>query len=137
MELVTYLDDYSESINELTKLKIEEEKRLGNEGYFKEDKKGYFYGIFETRPYMCLLYQLGRTYQEVTSYCKAANIYKRMIELNENDNLGTLKPDDLDEETIPGYYKPYYLQEVMIYFNEFEELFSNEILADFMIKTFK
>lgn len=61
-----YLDDCLKSISELTKLKIEEEKRLENEGYF--------YGIFETRPYIRLLYQLGCTYQEVTSYRKAASI---------------------------------------------------------------
>lgn len=206
VELATYLDDYSKSINELTKLKTEEEKRLENEGYFKDDKIGDFYGILETRPYMRLLYQLGRTYQEVTSYRKAASIYKRMIELNENDNLGaryslmgiyaileekeameqllekypeesipvylfsfvlnyklyqyeearkylkkiqkrvpkfkklllgTIKFDDLDEEIMPGYYKPYSFQEVMIYLTEFKEIFTNEIIADFMIKTFK
>lgn len=66
-----------------------EKKRLENEGYFKKDNIGHFYGIFETRPYIrglcakvdCLLLD-GKVKQ-------AREVCKEILRLNKNDNTGS------------------------------------------------
>lgn len=50
---------------------------------------------------------------------------------------GTLKEKELDFDSPAGYYSPYSLEEVLMYMNEFEDLFTNDYYIDFIKKTLK
>lgn len=65
-----------------------EKRRLEEEGYFKEENIGHFYGIFETRPYIrglstkaSLLFFDGKA-------TKSKELCLEILKLNTNDNLG-------------------------------------------------
>lgn len=62
------------------------ERQLGKA--FIQENTGYFWGLIETRPYMNALYGLAECYNEKEEIDKAIAIYRRMIELNPNDNQG-------------------------------------------------
>lgn len=47
---------------------------------------------------------------------------------------GTLKEEELDFDTPDGYYSPYSLEEILMYMNEFENLFTNDYFIDFIKK---
>jgi tetratricopeptide (TPR) repeat protein len=57
-------------------------------GKFLAENKGYFWGIFETRPFMRCLSASAECLYGMGSVRDAANIMEEMIELNPNDNQG-------------------------------------------------
>lgn len=63
------------------------EAHLREEGYFDEGI-GMFYGMIETRPYMRLLFEYLNTLIELGKYTLAVIQAKKMLKLNENDNMG-------------------------------------------------
>lgn len=85
-----YLAEIEEDINEAVKLYEKAikagEKALGEK--FFEEEKGYFWGIFETRPYMRAKAGLADCLYALGEIEKAINIYEEMLELNPNDNQG-------------------------------------------------
>lgn len=85
------------AITESTPLKIyrkletirkKEEERLRKEGYFDDDSIGIFWGMIETRPYMRLLSHNITTLKELGRITEAIKECERVLELNENDNMG-------------------------------------------------
>ena len=65
-----------------------EKERLKKEKYFDKENIGYFYGIYETRPYMRGLNKKAFNLTYDGKYRKAVEICKECLKLNENDNLG-------------------------------------------------
>ena len=65
-----------------------ERKRLENANFFQQDNIGYFYGIFETRPYMRGLYAKANYLLLDGKIKQALNVCKEILRLNKNDNLG-------------------------------------------------
>jgi len=121
------------SANEYTslnkKIKIYDEtlelakKQIGSEEYFKElEEEKAFWGVVKTRPYMCALFEKAETLYCYERYGQAADIWRRMLELCPNDNLGVRT----------------YLLEFLLYIEEWEAakklLFSYPecILPDFI-----
>ncbi|MCW3784313.1 hypothetical protein [Defluviimonas salinarum] len=74
------------SIKALERAVAAERKALG-EAFFEEEK-GYFYGLLETRDYMRAEYHLAFQLRADGEADRAVQIFKQMIELNPNDNLG-------------------------------------------------
>ena len=69
---------------------IEKEKnKLINEGYFEKDYIGIFYGVFETRPYIRVLYLKASYLANEGKIKQALNVCDEILRLNENDNTGT------------------------------------------------
>ncbi len=62
------------------------EKTLGKK-FFKQNK-GYFWGVFETRPYMRAKAGLADCFYAKREIDKAIEIYEEMLELNPGDNQG-------------------------------------------------
>lgn len=62
------------------------ERALGKETFDK--KKGHFWGILKTRPYMRARAGLARCLQDEGKYQQAIAHYKEMLKLNPNDNQG-------------------------------------------------
>ena len=62
------------------------ERTLGKD--FIEEEKGHFWGLIETRPYMCAKAGLADCLHAKGKIDKAIEIYEEMIELNPNDNQG-------------------------------------------------
>ena len=60
------------------------EAELG-EQYFK-DNTGYFWGLWETRPYMTALCQLAGAYKEAKRYAESIVLFEKGLRLNPNDN---------------------------------------------------
>lgn len=50
---------------------------------------------------------------------------------------GQIDEDDIEKEEVPGYYRAYSLEEIIMYMREFHTLFFNESILNFMHKTFK
>ena len=65
-----------------------EKNRLTKEKYFDKENIGYFYGIFETRPYIRGLVIKIEYLLEEGKLRQAASVCKEVLKLNENDNLG-------------------------------------------------
>jgi tetratricopeptide (TPR) repeat protein len=65
-----------------------EKTRLENQGYFKKENIGIFYGIFETRPYIRGLYNKVDYLLLDGKVKQAQEVCKEILKLNENDNLG-------------------------------------------------
>lgn len=65
-----------------------EKERLDVKGYFKKDNIGYFYGIFETRPYIRGLYTKADYLILDGKIKQARDVCKEILRLNENDNTG-------------------------------------------------
>ena len=65
-----------------------EKNRLTKEKYFDKENIGYFYGIFETRPYIRVLVIKIEYLLEEGKLRQAASVCKEVLKLNENDNLG-------------------------------------------------
>ena len=65
-----------------------EKNRLTKEKYFDKENIGYFYGIFETRPYIRGLVIKIEYLLEEGKLRQAASVCKQVLKLNENDNLG-------------------------------------------------
>lgn len=65
-----------------------ERNRLENEGYFKKDNIGHFYGIYETRPYIRGLFAKADYLILDGKVKQARNVCKEILRLNENDNMG-------------------------------------------------
>ncbi len=72
--------------HELEKLIKSETKKLKKEGYF--DDMGYFYTIYETRPYMRLRYAYMRHLSKMGKLSLAVGEAEEIIKLNINDNMG-------------------------------------------------
>ncbi len=86
---LAYLSDTAEKqIKALKRLEKKERTRLTNEGYFIQENIGEFYLIFETRGYLRVLYTLAELYYRRRSKTKAIELYKEILRLNLNDNLG-------------------------------------------------
>ncbi|WEG13446.1 SEC-C metal-binding domain-containing protein [Pullulanibacillus sp. KACC 23026] len=66
------------------------EKLLGKK--FFEQNKGYFWGLWETRPYMRVKLSYADTLLECGEYIEAIAQYKELLELNEMDNQGVRFP---------------------------------------------
>lgn len=66
-----------------------EKDRLEDEGYFKKDNIGHFYGIFETRPYVRGLYAKADYLILDGKVKQARDICKEILRLNQNDNMGS------------------------------------------------
>lgn len=69
-------------------LLVMEKQSLELEGYFSEEYIGSFYSIFETRPYMRLMYTKLQLLIEVEYYHEALQYGSIILNLNEGDNLG-------------------------------------------------
>ncbi len=65
-----------------------EKKRLTKEKYFDKENVGYFYAIFETRPYIRGLVIKAEYLLKEGKLSQAENICREVLRLNENDNLG-------------------------------------------------
>lgn len=50
---------------------------------------------------------------------------------------GQLDEEDIEREKIPGTYRPYSLEEIIMYMSEFKTMFITESILNFMHKTFK
>lgn len=50
---------------------------------------------------------------------------------------GQLDEEDIEREKIPGAYRPYSLEEIIMYMSEFKTMFITESILNFMHKTFK
>lgn len=50
---------------------------------------------------------------------------------------GQLDEEDIEREKIPGAYRPYLLEEIIMYMSEFKTMFITESILNFMHKTFK
>lgn len=50
---------------------------------------------------------------------------------------GQLDEEDIEREEIPGTYRPYSLEEIIMYMSEFKTIFITESILNFMHKTFK
>ena len=61
---------------------------LDKNGFMDEEYKGEFWDVWETRPYMRLLYDKLRTLIECEMYTVAIELAKKMLILSEGDNLG-------------------------------------------------
>jgi len=55
---------------------------------FFEENKGFFWGIYETRPFMQCLFDYANLLWENNQKDEAINQFKYMLELNPNDNQG-------------------------------------------------
>lgn len=79
----------SEKLTEKYKDLIEEaERKLKEQGYFKDDNIGEFWLIFETRPYMRLLEKYASHFVQCGQMRLAISVYEKMLKLCTNDNLG-------------------------------------------------
>ena len=65
-----------------------EKNRLIEKKYFDKENIGYFYGIFETRPYIRGLVTKIEYLLEDGKLRQAVNMCKEVLRLNKNDNLG-------------------------------------------------
>lgn len=75
--------------DELLKKGLEsEKKRLTKEGFFDKENIGYFYGIFETRPYIRGLYTKVDFLIWDGKITLAKDLCLEILKLNKNDNLG-------------------------------------------------
>ncbi len=55
--------------------------------YFKKNRR-HFWGLLETRPYMRAMFELGRALCNQERFGEAADVFGKMLDLNENDNQG-------------------------------------------------
>ncbi len=62
------------------------ERALGKQAF--EEDKGHFWGLLETRPYMCASLGLAQCLWEKGERDVAIRRYQQMLELNPNDNQG-------------------------------------------------
>ena len=81
-------EDDLKKLDGLDKIIKETEDYLTKEGFFDEDNIGEFYVLYETRPYMRILYTKAITLLENGMVKRAQEVLERILELNENDNLG-------------------------------------------------
>lgn len=81
-------ENFSKKLKLLNKGLIDEKKRLENENYFDKDNIGYFYGIFETRPYIGGLYMKADILLLTGKIKQGIEVCKEILKLNENDNTG-------------------------------------------------
>ena len=80
-------DDYA--VIQKTKDLIEkEETSLKKRGIYTKENIGYFWEIFETRPFMRLKYDLARKFVELDKRRDAMTVYEEMLALCTNDNIG-------------------------------------------------
>lgn len=84
--LASIAKDIDEAIIMFEKAIKAGEKSLGKK-FFKE-KKGFFWGMIETRPYMRAKAGLAGCLYTKKEVDKAIEIYEEMLELNPNDNQG-------------------------------------------------
>lgn len=90
VDAYNYLAEIEEDIKKA--LKIYEkgvaigEKTLGKKMFI--EKKGYFWGIFETRPYMRAKSGLAYCLYALGEFNDAIKHYQELLELNPNDNQG-------------------------------------------------
>ncbi len=88
MLLIDLMDITAEEAKKRYEKLIEKtEAHLREEGYFDEGI-GMFYGIVETRPYIRLLWEYLSFLIELGKYTLAVTQAKKMLQLNENDNMG-------------------------------------------------
>ncbi len=85
LELFYHFTDQSQKC-ELEKLIKSENKKLKKKGYF--DDMGYFYTIYETRPYIRLRYAYMRHLSKMGKLSLAVGEAEEIIKLNINDNMG-------------------------------------------------
>jgi len=103
------------------------ERHLGET--FISENAGYFWGIWETRPYMQALLELAEGYAGLKKDSDAIKIYQQMLVLNPNDNQG------VRHVLISLYLEARLLNEVDKLLKEYEEdrsaflLFSRVLLA--------
>lgn len=76
------------SFNILYKALAKEKKSLEKDGIWEEENIGDFWGIWETRPYMRVLYALLELYKANYMFSKAIEIGNEVLRLNEGDNMG-------------------------------------------------
>jgi len=57
-------------------------------GKYLEEHKGYFWGLYETRPFMRCLEQYADCLYTIGQEQKCISIFEEMIDLNPNDNQG-------------------------------------------------
>lgn len=65
-----------------------EKERLEDERYFEKDNIGFFYEIFETRPYIRGLYAKADYLLLDGKMKQARDVCKEILRLNNNDNTG-------------------------------------------------
>lgn len=134
--LASYSDNTLKYIRELYRLEKEEKRKLEMKNYFTENNISHFYEILETRPYIRLLHTIAINYYEMGCLKKAANVFKQIIVLNSNDNLGcryhlmaiyaSLEEEKEFEQILHCYPEksvPVYLFKTVLYYKlgEFEQ----------------
>ena len=78
--------DVFDKLKDLDILLEKEEEKLRKEGFFQDI--GYFWGMFETRPYMRGLALKCETLESLCRITEAIQVAETMIKLCTNDNLG-------------------------------------------------
>lgn len=86
--LFSFEDNPFKLLNKIEDAIKEEEAYLKDEGYFTDENIGDFYGIFETRPYMRLLWDKMQLLLELGMVTQAKEEALNILKLNENDNMG-------------------------------------------------
>ena len=76
-------ENFSKKLKLLNKGLIDEKKRLENENYFDKDNIGYFYGIFETRPYIGGLYMKADILLLTGKIKQGIEVCKEILKLND------------------------------------------------------
>jgi tetratricopeptide (TPR) repeat protein len=66
---------------------VKKAERNFGESFF-EESKGRFWGIMSTRPYLRAMQKLGELLHKADRFEESLEVFERMIELNEGDNLG-------------------------------------------------
>lgn len=105
-------------------LKVEKE-RLIEEKYFEKENIGYFYGIFETRPYIRGLCTKAQTLVMMGRMRQAKIVCEEILKLNENDNLGSryllfaILAYLEEEKELLKLYKKYHEESFMVLFPVF------------------
>lgn len=102
-----------ETINALQQTVAMAEKQLGKA--FIKENKGYFWGLFETRPYMRTQATLADAYEQIGEKQKAIAIYEKLLELNPNDNQG------IREYILPLYIEMDQLDKAKKLIEQFDE----------------
>lgn len=81
-------EDENGKIKKYDKIILETEDYLRKKGFFDRDNIGEFYMLFETRPYMRVLFSKASFLLERGMIESAREVLEKIINFNENDNLG-------------------------------------------------
>lgn len=92
IEVKMFILNFNPSLNDklegLNQIISDEKNRLVEEGYYIEENIGDFYGLWETRDYITLLFEKMIWLTELGKFGEVKNLCLEILRLNNNDNLG-------------------------------------------------